>query len=135
MFTLTVAGFLAGAVAAATEILILAPPDRPLTDAERSLRSVGAAYVAGLATLGVVLGILSIALRPAVEASSLHAAISATGIVAGALGIAFCWRGRPTADRPELERAQRTLVLFRFAAFEAVGVLGFLLGVVPLFVS
>jgi hypothetical protein len=135
MLALATAGFLAAAIAAATEILVLTPADEPLTQTERSLRLVATAYVAGLAVLGVVMAILAIAIRQAAEPSSLHAAVSASGIVAGALGIALSWRGRPDADRPELERAQRTLLMVRFAAFQAVGVAGFLIGVVPLFLG
>lgn len=135
MLSLAVAGFLAGAVAAAIEVLVLAPPDRDLRDWERTIRFIGAAYVAGDAVLGVVLGFLAIELHPTVEPSSLQAAISATAIIAAALGVASTWRLRPRPERPELERTAGSSVLLRYSAFQAIGIIGFLVGCIAVFIG
>jgi hypothetical protein len=131
---ISLAGGLGAAVAVVTIVLVVGPTDRELLPAERALRLVAMAYVAGLATLGLVLGILGLTL-PVGHVGSMTSGVSAAGLAAGSLGIAWAWRARPAPEGRDLTPAQRSATMTRIVIGEAAGILGFLVGVVAIFLG
>ncbi len=120
-------GLLAATLAALTELLVLSGADRPLGRLEHSLQRITAAYVAGQAVLGLVLAVLTAALRGHAIPSP-AAWLAAAAITLAALADGLIWRSRPRSGTSDITPADRAATLLRLALAQTVGILGFALG-------
>ncbi len=125
-------GLLAATLAALTELLVLSGIDHPLGPLERSLQRITAAYVAGQGVLGLVLAILTAATGRGHAIPSPAGWLAAVAITLAALGDGLIWRSRPRSGTVDITPDDRAATLLRLALAQAVGILGFALGVLAL---
>jgi hypothetical protein len=129
-----IGGLLAAALASVAEVLIFTGIDGPKNQAQRSTRVIAAAFVAGQASLGLIIAMLSAFTEDATISSPIAFA-SAALIAIGAFTIAITYRrgalspgsGDPVRDRIQTVR--------HMALGEALGVGGAMLAITSLFVS
>lgn len=129
-----IGGLLGAGFAAVAELLVFTGLERPATLPARSLRIIAAAFVAGQATLGIVVALLAATIEGG-DIPLLVEFASAGMLGLGAFGVALVYR-RHASHGPyddEVRARSRTILLMALA--DAVGILGAVLAMLYLFLS
>ena len=129
-----IGGLLGAALAGVAEVLVFSGLPEPPTPLARSTRIIAAAFIGGIAAMGLVIAVLSASI-PGAEPDLAAAFGTAAMMAGGAFGIALVFRGHASSSAYGQLGRERARAVLLMAVADGVGVLGAALAIVFLFIS